>query len=406
MDDQNQVPNNSIPPKVTPFSKPEGASPVSPITPRPITVRLKPVGSAPVPHHPAAPAPVTPPAAADPRVTAQVSLTDIEGVPKVGPLPANADPRVTAQVSFGDIENVKAPAAEGDAVPANISPRVTARVSIPELEVRPPSVPTVPHVGAATPTAVTATVRLRPVAAPGGAPAAPAPAPAVTPAAVSPLQPQHPPVPGSNPLPAGPKPASNAQVQASKSKTSRISLDSAIGVAPMAPMGGDKGEPKTIRLKRPSDLSAPAPVVPAPKSSTTPIRQTSRIPDSALPNAEAGDSAGVTQKKTLKIKRPGGSHEEHPVSAGAEADASAAAGGEAFPEGVHMTPVTPLDALPPKEESSVFTTLSVVATVAALIVLSALTWCLMAQSMGPGANPNTSVSVNGPELPWPGRMGE
>jgi hypothetical protein len=207
------------------------------------------------------------------------------------------------------------------------------------------------------------------------------------------MQPVHPPTPGSNPLPDGPKPPSSAQVQAAKSKTSRISLDSAIGVAPNAPMGSDKTEPKTIRLKRPVDLAAPPP-----KVSTAPIRQTSRIPDSVLPTAEAAaaDASSVTQKKTLKIKRPGAKEE------GASA-APAAEGGEAFPEGVALTPLSPLD-LPVKEESSVFTTLALVAAALAFVVIGALVWCLMAHAVGPDHGKNALACMGGPKLTWGGMI--
>ncbi len=91
-----------------------------------------------------------------------------------------------------------------------------------------------------------------------------------------------------------------AQQQAAKSKTSRISLESAIGVAPAtkeapAPM-------KTIRLRRPTDLkpNGPAPLVPArPPVSDPPTAATVAEPE---PPAE---EAAVTQKKTLKLHRPG-----------------------------------------------------------------------------------------------------
>ena len=92
-----------------------------------------------------------------------------------------------------------------------------------------------------------------------------------------------------------------AQQQAAKSKTSRISLESAIGVAPAtkeapAPM-------KTIRLRRPTDLKpgGPAPLVPPrpPVSDDAPTAATISEP------APTGEDAGVTQKKTLKLHRPG-----------------------------------------------------------------------------------------------------
>ena len=90
-----------------------------------------------------------------------------------------------------------------------------------------------------------------------------------------------------------------AQQQAAKSKTSRISLESAIGVAPAtkeapAPM-------KTIRLRRPTDLKpgGPAPLVPP----RPPV--SSSAPSEAPAEEAAGDAAAVTQKKTLKLHRPG-----------------------------------------------------------------------------------------------------
>ena len=362
MADQNQVPPSSIPPKVSPFAKPDGAAPVTPAapgTPRPITVRLKPV----VP-------------AADAPPAAQV------------PTPLAGGSRVTARVSIPEIDSDSEDVSEAVtqmSTPLSANPRVTARVPIPEIDTAAPAAVKIAPAAAPTfPQATSpATVRLRPVV-------SQAASPAVTPAA-APLQPQHPPTPGSHPLPDGPKPPSGAQVQAAKSKTSRISLDSAIGVAPMSPMG-EKSEPKTIRLKRPTDLAAPA----APKVSTTPIRQTSRIPDSALPSGEAGEAepATVTQKKTLKIKRPG-----------AKEDASVEAPGEAFPEGVQMTPISSTD-VPENTESPVFTAISLVAAVAALFVVAAVMWCLAAQAVGPVANMNATASINGPELPWSGRISE
>lgn len=346
MADQDQVPQGSIPPKVSPFAKPEKVSPVTPVVPgapRPITVRLRPV------------APAVPNVVGEAKIQAPEPLT-------------------TAGVG---------------------SPHATSRVPLPEgIE------------AAATAAAPTGTVRLRPVVTPGAPVAASVishtVAPVITPAnpvAVSPMQPQSPPTPGANPLPDGPKPPSGAQVQAAKSKTSRISLDSAIGVAPMTPMGSAaQNEPKTIRLKRPADLAVPT--TPAAKNPPTPIRQTSRIPDSVLPTteAEASESAGVTQKKTLKIKRPGAKPEE----SGEEAKSA----GEAFQEGVPMTPISALEAEPQKEPSSVFTALSVVAACAALVVLGLLTWCLAAQAMGPVADVNSTASFTGPELPWVGRVSE
>lgn len=113
-----------------------------------------------------------------------------------------------------------------------------------------------------------------------------------------------------------------AQQQAAKSKTSRISLESAIGVAPVkdgpAPL-------KTIRLRRPTDLkpaAAPSPLAPkvaepaaaAPAPAPAPIAAPKPVidpiavkkPEPLAPEAPAvGDDSSVTQKKTLKLHRPG-----------------------------------------------------------------------------------------------------
>ena len=91
---------------------------------------------------------------------------------------------------------------------------------------------------------------------------------------------------------------SEAQKEAAKHKTARISLSDAMGVAPVkneaAPM-------KTIRIKRPIDISGVAPTPPAadkPAEASAPAA-------SAAPDAPA-PAPTVTQRKTLKIARPGG----------------------------------------------------------------------------------------------------
>ncbi len=241
------------------------------------------------------------------------------------------------------------------------------------------------------------TVRLRPVKVPGISPDKPVggqtAAIPVTPSDVRGLH-----KPGSNPLPPGPKPPSEAQVHAAKSKTSRISLDAAIGVAPEGPMSG--GVPKTIRLKRPAKLAGtgkmPTPAtgpIEAPKSKTrtAPIGKTSRIPDEAI--AKPDESATVTQKKTLKIKKRGGS---------SEADDSAATDFE----GVELTPISDLGMTPFKQESPVFTAIAGVFAIAAVIVGILLMICLGAHAVGPAADVNNiaTLRLGTTEMPWPGRI--
>ncbi|MBP5511342.1 MAG: hypothetical protein J6Z49_10525, partial [Kiritimatiellae bacterium] len=201
-----------------------------------------------------------------------------------------------------------------------------------------------------------------------------------------------------------PKESSPAQIQAAKSKTSRISLDSAIGVGT-----GISSEPKTIKLKRPSDLSpsAKAPT-PAPLSQTAPIHQTSRIPDSVLPQSTP-DPATVTQKKTLKIKRPGAA--SAPASAPVASASAATSEEKAKPANngiglddadfANLTPL-PLENVP-KASSGVGTTIAAIAAIIAVITLGLLALCLGSQAMGPVAGPNALATVNGPELPWTGK---
>ncbi len=235
--------------------------------------------------------------------------------------------------------------------------------------------------------ATSATVKLRPVRVPGASPLTP----------VMPSVDAH--KPGSNPLPPGPKPPSEAQMQAAKSKTSRISLDAAIGVAPEGPMSGTN--PKTIRLKRPAKLagtgkmptSATGPVEEEKvKSRTAPIGKTSRIPDEAMPEQEEDSSATVTQKKTLKIKRKGGA----PVAEGDEGE---------FPEGVALTPIADLN-YAPADESGPFTVVAAIAAMIAAVVVLLLTICLGAHAIGPAAGRNSlaSIRLGGMELPWFGKI--
>ncbi len=84
----------------------------------------------------------------------------------------------------------------------------------------------------------------------------------------------------------------DAQKESSKSRTARISLSDAIGAAPVQ---SESAPMKTIRIKRPVDLSSGAA---APKPTAT-------FEASAAPAASAGKDPSLTQRKTLKISRPG-----------------------------------------------------------------------------------------------------
>ena len=173
-----------------------------------------------------------------------------------------------------------------------------------------------------------------------------------------------------------------AQQQAAKSKTSRISLESAIGVAPTretpAPM-------KTIRLRRPTDLKpgGPAPLVP-PKPAEAPAP--AAVPAAPEPAVE---DAGVTQKKTLKLHRPGIGIKRPTIGA-----APAAADGDVADMSVaDMSPIGHLAPVGSGDDKVAgvpgwVATLSLITSIAALAAVGFLMWYLWQEGVGPVAGGN------------------
>ncbi|MEI6644413.1 MAG: hypothetical protein WCP12_00090 [bacterium] len=216
-----------------------------------------------------------------------------------------------------------------------------------------------------------------------------------------------------------------ATLQAAKSKTSRISLDSAIGVATSIPISpSDNSAPKTIRLKRPTDLTTPGAVAqfpisplttkaaaatiippPATRSPTTAIRQTSRIPDSVIPTESSitpapADTSTVTQKKTLKIRRPGAPNALAVTSESAEGDSESV-------DDIQMTPISEIEAndAPISKGYKAFTVASLIFASVAAILLVVLNWCLAADTIAPLADKNASASIAASvEINWPGKF--
>ena len=203
-----------------------------------------------------------------------------------------------------------------------------------------------------------------------------------------------------------------AQQQAAKSKTSRISLESAIGVAPAkespAPL-------KTIRLRRPTDLKHPAPSplkpVGAPEAAPAPIASAETAgkedaPAAVMAPVEETDSASTTQKKTLKLHRPSGLGVKRPTlgikkpgeSAGPAAVPSD--GGDVPDMPADMGDVPELKPLAPMDFSAVSASdmsagvpgwvaaLSLVTTIAALLVLGVVVYFLYQEGVGPVAGAN------------------
>jgi len=220
-----------------------------------------------------------------------------------------------------------------------------------------------------------------------------------------------------------------AQAQAAKTKTSRISLESAIGVAPTmkssAPM-------KTIKLRRPTDIPpapgavkvAPTPN-PAPSPAPTPEPAAPAAVDTEATTVVAGapndpetlptvepakpleKPTTVTQKKTLKLQRPG--FKRPTVSGlrrpGETAAAPTTATGETPPSGdvadiptvadiPDIKPLSPVEVTGENDSGKVagapawLNVMTCLTGLAALVVLGFCTWTLFCEAVGPAAGPN------------------
>ena len=175
---------------------------------------------------------------------------------------------------------------------------------------------------------------------------------------------------------------SEAQKEAAKHKTARISLSDAMGVAPVkdehAPM-------KTIRIKRPIDIpTAPKPAEAAPAAEETAAEAPAPAP-----------SASVTQRKTLRIARPGSAVRpagkfgiKRPGAAPAAQPTAAepGAGGSAEPAVADIADIPEMPTAAPLPMSAVATpandgpawlwTLSALVQAAACAAVGALAWFL------------------------------
>ena len=197
--------------------------------------------------------------------------------------------------------------------------------------------------------------------------------------------------------------ASVAQKEAAKHKTARISLSDAMGVAPVK----DEAAPmKTIRIKRPIDIpgatSSLTPPAVAPTVAPVAAAPVAKAPTApaATPAAPAAEkpapAATVTQRKTLKIARPGGvavrpggkfgikrpsQATTVAKSAPAAASAAAAPAGDAevadIPDIPTNVPAIPAAAAPAEVEGPAWLwTMSAILQFAACVAIGALAWFL------------------------------
>lgn len=296
-----------------------------------------------------------------------------------------------------DVEMTPISPAEGGSVPPKVAPFGAAATPAPAAAPAPaaPKVPLTSSAVSASPGL--STIKLKPVirkptihkpvvgARP--APIAPAVAPATAKKATQNLKSVTGPIPAQATLKKTGIIAEGIitpQQQAAKSKTSRISLESAIGVAPAkegpAPL-------KTIRLRRPTDLK-PTPMTLTPKAEETPA-EAPTMPTAAP--EPAADEASVTQKRTLRLPRSGGIGIKPPtLGLGSPAGADVSDMGGDVPD---LGAVPAFDAAAPRAEGlgvpKWVAALSLVASLAALLVMGCLLFNLVEEARhatGAGAN--------------------
>jgi hypothetical protein len=207
-------------------------------------------------------------------------------------------------------------------------------------------------------------------------------------------------------IPAVPEQDSAAiAAQAAKSKTSRISLESALSAQPELPAAAG-GAPKTIRLKRPTEMGG-APVKPPLKPPTTHIEipmaphQTGQVPPApvaAPPPESAAESPdnSPTRKKTIKVKRPGaGGGPKISLNKGESGEAAAGIGDDNLQQLTGFDNLTPIAG--PDKANPIF----IVAAVIALLVATDLSWVLASQRFGPNAAGVDYAQAQGPDVPNP-----
>ena len=180
---------------------------------------------------------------------------------------------------------------------------------------------------------------------------------------------------------------SEAQKEAAKHKTARISLSDAMGVAPVK---NENAPMKTIRIKRPVDIpGATKPLTPQPAAAAA-----APAPAAEAAPAAADSEATITQRKTLKITRPAGAvrpagkfgikRPTAPAAASASAAAPAPADGGAVADiadipDMPMAPV-PSAVQPASDAPSWVWTLSTLVQAAACVAIGALAWFLYQNS--------------------------
>ncbi len=182
--------------------------------------------------------------------------------------------------------------------------------------------------------------------------------------------------------------SSAVSAQAAKKMTSRISLDSAMGGQGDTKTTEIPEQPKTIRLKRPTEAPSAAPSVPSFSAVS------SAVPAGDTPAGQAEDDGenSPTRRRTIKVKRPGASVSAPKINLdGVEGGGDNLQNLASFTGGAVVS-----------TESKV-NPIFVVAALAALLATSLLCWTLASQAFGARGAAGNFSTPKGPVIsPPPG----
>lgn len=321
--------------KITIKLRPAGARPASAAAAPAPAPAPAPAAPAPAPVEASAPAtPPTPPPAPEAPAPAPATPAPAAETPAPAPAAAPATPKITLKRP-----TPAAPAAtpDGMAAASQQAKRQTSRIELPpELTDKPMAAD-----------AEAATIKLKPISQTA------TPEKAETPEAV----------------------------QAKKSKTARIELDSVLGnIQSNAPLSNTTQ--KTIKLQRQVRPAAPKPTTSAPMASV------------------AGGAAGdATEAKTIKLARPGGAPKP---TLGLKKNVGAPKAEEAEPM-EQLESLESLDDLPamptaaPVVESTgakIFTIIGIISAVASIIVTAAVCLILQKHAASPNGTPATGNTLH------------
>ena len=205
-------------------------------------------------------------------------------------------------------------------------------------------------------------------------------------------------IPPISPAAAPATPASEAPTLAAKKMTSRITLESAFNTQPDLPAS----QPKTIRLKRPSEvISAAKPAVPPP-----PAPPSEPLPEGMTPISEAeepakGGDEQMTRRKTIKVKRPGGGGGGPKISLSRPGEGEGS--GPAPIGDENLQNLSSFGTGPAVAAPDTVNPVFIVAAIVAIIFGSVLVWTLLSQSYGERGAAGDFALPKGPTIsPPPG----